>query len=158
MNVHVLNRITRISSLEDAHKKESIQIKWKWRKKINSTWGHTSPSGCPAQNRPEYNLLFILVNSCWWQYNNINIARGTTDPEIDSVTWTKFGNNMTPLTFVTNLTTSATCNISCKFGHQIAPLALVANLATIALLPKLATRLHYLHCYIALDCPIGIIS
>ena len=26
-----------------------------------------------------------------------NIARGTTDPEIDSVTWTKFGNNMAPL-------------------------------------------------------------
>ena len=24
----------------------------------------------------------------------INIARGTTDPEIDSVTWIKFGNNM----------------------------------------------------------------
>ena len=26
-----------------------------------------------------------------------NIARGTTDPEIDSMTWTKFGNNMAPL-------------------------------------------------------------
>ena len=26
-----------------------------------------------------------------------NIARGTTDPEIDSVTWTKFGDNMAPL-------------------------------------------------------------
>ena len=24
----------------------------------------------------------------------INIARGTTDPEIDSVTWIKFSNNM----------------------------------------------------------------
>ena len=41
----------------------------------------------------------------------LNIARGTTDPEIDSVTWIKFGNNMAPLTFVM-------------------PLALVANLAT----------------------------
>ena len=35
----------------------------------------------------------------------INIARGTTDPEIDSVTWIKLGNNMTPLTFVANLPT-----------------------------------------------------
>ena len=26
-----------------------------------------------------------------------NIARGTTDPEIDSVTWTKFSNNMARL-------------------------------------------------------------
>ena len=37
-----------------------------------------------------------------------NIARGTTattDPEIDSVTWTKFGNNMAPLALVANLTT-----------------------------------------------------
>ena len=35
----------------------------------------------------------------------INIARGTTDPEIDSVTWVKLGNNMTPLTLVANLPT-----------------------------------------------------
>ena len=34
-----------------------------------------------------------------------NIARGTTDPEIDSVTWIKLGNNMAPLTLVANLTT-----------------------------------------------------
>ena len=50
-----------------------------------------------------------------------NIARGTTDPEIDSVTWTRFGNNMAP--------DDAAC-ISCKFDHQMAPLALVDNLAT----------------------------
>ena len=35
----------------------------------------------------------------------INIARGTTDPEIDSVTWIKFSNNMAPLAFVANLAT-----------------------------------------------------
>ena len=34
-----------------------------------------------------------------------NIARGTTDPEIDSVTWIKLGNNMAPLTLVANLAT-----------------------------------------------------
>ena len=34
-----------------------------------------------------------------------NIARATTDPEIDSVTWIEFGNNMTPLTLVANLAT-----------------------------------------------------
>ena len=33
----------------------------------------------------------------------INIARGTTDPEIDSVTWIKFSNNMAPLALVANL-------------------------------------------------------
>ena len=34
-----------------------------------------------------------------------NIARGTTDPEIDSVTWIKFSNKMSPLAFVANLAT-----------------------------------------------------
>ena len=34
-----------------------------------------------------------------------NIARGTTDPEIDSVTWNKFGNIMAPLALVANLAT-----------------------------------------------------
>ena len=34
-----------------------------------------------------------------------NIARGTTDPEIDSVTWIELGKNMAPLTLVANLTT-----------------------------------------------------
>ena len=43
------------------------------------------------------------------------------DPEIDSVTWNKFGNNMA--------SDGAAC-INCKFDHQIAPLALVANGAT----------------------------
>ena len=32
-----------------------------------------------------------------------NIARGTTDPEIGSVTWIKFSNNMAPPAFVANL-------------------------------------------------------
>ena len=41
------------------------------------------------------------------QQNLKNIARGTTDPEIDSVT-----------------------RISCKFDHQMAPLASVVKLAT----------------------------
>ena len=37
-----------------------------------------------------------------------NIARGTTDPEIDSVTWTKFGNKIAPLALVANLGISGT--------------------------------------------------
>ena len=75
--------------------------------------------------------------------------QNTTDPEIDSVTWTKFGNNMAPLALVTNLAIrwrhlhhlqiwspdGATC-ISCRFGHKMVPLALV---------PHLATRWHHLH-------------
>ena len=36
---------------------------------------------------------------------SINIARGTTDPEIDSETWTKLGNNMAPLALIANLAT-----------------------------------------------------
>ena len=43
-----------------------------------------------------------------------NIDRSTTDPEIDSVTWTKFGNNMAPLAF--------NAFDSCKLGHQMAHL------------------------------------
>ena len=39
--------------------------------------------------------------------------------------------------------------IGSKVGHLVAPFALFA---------KLATRLRNLHCHIALDCPIGIIS
>ena len=34
-----------------------------------------------------------------------NIARGTTDPEIASETWTKLGNNMAPLALIANLAT-----------------------------------------------------
>ena len=78
-----------------------------------------------------------------------NIARGTTDPEIDSVTWNKFGSNMAPLALVANFATrwrhlhslqiwppdGAIC-ISCKFGHQMAPLAVLAILTT---------RWHHLH-------------
>ena len=47
-----------------------------------------------------------------------NIARGTTDPEIDSVTWTKFSDHMATL---------------------------VPNLATHALIANLATRRRHLH-------------
>ena len=56
-------------------------------------------------------FLFLWI----WYYNNnnniyvcniLNIARGTTDPEIDSVTGTKVGNNMAPLALVANLATS----------------------------------------------------
>ena len=69
-----------------------------------------------------------------WQ----NSARGTTDLEIDSVTWIKFSNNMAPLALIANLATrwrhlqylqiwppdGTTC-MSCKFGHQMAPLEMV---------------------------------
>ena len=39
-------------------------------------------------------------DSCWvrdFPGFQINIARGSTDPEIDSMTWIKFSNNMAPL-------------------------------------------------------------
>ena len=65
-----------------------------------------------------------------------NIARGTTDPEIDSVNWTKFGNNMATLALVANYPTRWRPCISCKFGPHMAPLTLV---------PNSATRWRYLH-------------
>ena len=86
-----------------------------------------------------------------------NIARGTTDPEIDSMTLIKFSNNMTPLALV-----GANCN-SFKFGHQMAPLELVANMATRwrhlhklqSWPPDGATCISW---HISLNCPIDIIS
>ena len=86
-----------------------------------------------------------------------NIARGTTDPEIDSETWTKLGNNMTLLALIANFATrqhhlhkfqiwppdGATYN-DCKFGHQMAPLAFFCKfghqMAPLAKVPNLATR------------------
>ena len=38
------------------------------------------------------NIFFSQVINCL--KGQENIARGTTDPEIDSVTWIKFSNNM----------------------------------------------------------------
>ena len=53
----------------------------------------------------------------------LNIARGTTDPEIDSMTWIKFSNNMALLAFNAYWPLDGATYISCKFGHQMAPLA-----------------------------------
>ena len=74
----------------------------------------------------------------WWEDMTWpkNIARGTTDPEIDSVTWIELGNKIAPLTLVAYLATrwrhlhylqiwptDGAIYISCKFGLQMAPLA-----------------------------------
>ena len=72
----------------------------------------------------------IKCNLRWLRPIIINIARDTTDPE--SINWES--------------RPSGTTCISLKSVH---PLALV---------PKLSTRLSHLHCHIALDCHIGIIS
>ena len=45
-----------------------------------------------ASNQQEY--ICCQVSG---QVQQQNIARGTTDPEIDSVTWIEFSNNMAPL-------------------------------------------------------------
>ena len=81
--------------------------------------------------------LKIVQHLAWctiFKYSKImwNIARGTTDPEIDSVTWTKLGNNMMLLALVSNFATrfchwhwlqiwppDGTTWISYKFGHQV---------------------------------------
>ena len=44
-----------------------------------------------------FKKLIVLKTIFFLKLIILNIARGTTDPEIDSVTWTKFGDNMAPL-------------------------------------------------------------
>ena len=61
------------------------------------------------QNENTFNMwnnTFVSFISCFYfQIIRQNIARGTTDPEIDSETWTKLGNNMSPLALIANLAT-----------------------------------------------------
>ena len=71
-----------------------------------------------------------------------NVAMQVTQPGGQLCKWCHL-----VVKFATNA--SGTTWIGSKFGHQVAPFALFA---------KLATRLRNLHCHIALDCPIGIIS
>ena len=99
----------------------------------------------PQPNTPPNTLTF--PNS---RRHVSNIARGTTDPEFDSVTWIKCSNNMALLALVAYLATrwrhlhqlqiwppdGTTC-ISSKSGHQMAQLALVQNLVI---------RWRHLHC------------
>ena len=49
--------------------------------------------------------IYLLLNKTKKQSSKQNIARGTKDPEIDSVTWIKLGNNMAPFTLVAILAT-----------------------------------------------------
>ena len=56
-------------------------------------------------HKGEKSKKYTVEESETIEASNKNIARGTTDPEIDSVTWIELGNNMAPLTLVTNLTT-----------------------------------------------------
>ena len=71
---------------------------------ILSTASNIFPKHCFVYPGPIYLYLSL----------SINIARGTTDPEIDCVTWTKF-----------SYTPHGRICISCIFGHQTAPLAIV---------------------------------
>ena len=50
-----------------------------------------------TMTRTSGKYLFLYFVPAGQSIYLLNIARGTTDPEIDSVTWTKFGNNMAPL-------------------------------------------------------------
>ena len=54
-----------------------------------SPLSHFNTCSLPSQYSLHQNQLETLK----WK----NIARGTTDPEIDSVNWIKLGNNMAPL-------------------------------------------------------------
>ena len=55
-------------------------------------------------------MMFTIFSDgkIWVVAHEKNIARGTTDPEIDSETWTN--NNMAPLALVANLATRWTTN------------------------------------------------
>ena len=61
----------------------------------------------PGRQRPNTNTNNICVNFSICQILKFiqNIARGTTDPEIDSVTWIKFSLQMMLLALVANLAT-----------------------------------------------------
>ena len=61
-----------------------------------------------SPNIPSFVLKQIYVHHTTPHASQVhlaNIARGTTDPEIGSVTWIKFSNNMAPLALVANLAT-----------------------------------------------------
>ena len=68
---------------------------------------------------PMHNAYIVQLDA-----QSTNIARGTTDPEIDSVIWTKFSDHMVPLALVSYLTT---------------------RWRRLQLLENLATRWHHLH-------------
>ena len=61
-----------------------------WKTNHYAKWNTLEKNQFVQWNTLEKN---IVQNGTHWG----NIARGTADPEIDSVTWTKFGNNMAPL-------------------------------------------------------------
>ena len=75
----------------------------------------------PRPFHPRYELRLKSSRPALKQHSNI--ARGTTDPEIDSVTGIELGNNMAPITLVANWPLDGATYISCKFGHTMAPLA-----------------------------------
>ena len=57
-------------------------------------------------NEKDQMANFSIFATSGWPRQKLfakNIARGTTDPEIESVTWIKLGNNMAPHTLVANL-------------------------------------------------------
>ena len=72
----------------------------------------TESSNCANSPLCTVSLRFMHIAqiSCHLLSSNFrcvttNIARGTTDPEIESVTWIKFCNNKAPLAPVANLST-----------------------------------------------------
>ena len=80
-------------------KDETIEVGW---------WGAINNNGDGEDDRNQFvralplHLMRVLDPPIRRpnQKNEIvheNIARSTTDPEIDSVTWIKFSNNMAPL-------------------------------------------------------------
>ena len=86
-------------------------------------------------------FYFFKFSQLFWRdyvRSSLNIARSTTDPEIDSVTWIKLGNNMAPLALVANYLATIVMYLAMfsmykrqgLFYHQLAPIELVANLTT----------------------------
>merc|ERR1712020_685291 len=61
----------------------------------------------------------IIINYFMLPNVKKNIARGSTDPEIDSVTWIELGNNMAPLTLVAKFNPSYGVNfwVRCASGN-----------------------------------------
>ena len=76
---------------------------------VKGVLGEDSYMGAHQSNSVQSTLFLLVTDEDSKAYGTIwpnkNIARGTTDPEIDSETWTKLGNNMAPLALIENLAT-----------------------------------------------------
>ena len=152
-----------------------------WRIRKLTNWEFVSDIFSQLPRPANLSLILVALNCCWqlqamfWsKFEHFQVSgRSISWEPFLSLTWcfrgtSFFGHQMAP-----DLTTrwrylhqlqfwpqGGATRISWKLGHQV---AFIQNLVIRwrhlhCLIPKLASRLCHLHCHIALECPIGIIS